>query len=282
MNLLLKILLAVLCFYGVQRFCHRQTDGFTPLKIESTVPYEARHVKKASPEILNALDQPYHYLGRGAQAYAFVSEDGRYVIKFFRHRRMHNLLCQAGFLLPSFLRERLEQTAEKRSLKLVKDYKSYELAFEKLRQETGLLYLHLAKTEDLKKRLVLYDKIKVLHELPLDQMEFVVQKRAYLLFPSLENWIKEGNLEEAKKVLTQVVSLLKTRAEKGIFDKDPELKTNFGVCEGKVLQIDIGRFTENELPPDPLEIHRITDDLRKWLHKKDPVLESHLMSEIDG
>ena len=44
-------------------------------------------------ELDGALAQQYHYLACGNQAFAFLSEDGRYVLKFFKQK-----LFEAPFL----------------------------------------------------------------------------------------------------------------------------------------------------------------------------------------
>ncbi len=230
---IVKPIFIVVVFVLSQRICHYATDGFALSKIQSnltfhpeweTIPLDSQ----VEWEVRSALSQPFTYLGRGAQVYAFVSEDGRTVIKFFRHQRMHTLLCHIYFILPKCLRQRLEQTIEKRKLKIYKDFCSYKLANNTLKEETGILYLHLNKTQNLNIALTLYDKIKVRHILPLDQMEFILQKRADLLYPTLTKWIEEKNISQAKQSLSELISLLKTRCEKGLFDKHLDLRTNFG------------------------------------------------------
>lgn len=283
-----KILLAVLAFVAVQRLCHRATDGFTPPKIQSQLEFhpEWEVVEQDTSCASELLSKNFHYLGRGAQAYVFASEDGKTVIKFFRHHRMRTLLCKVAFLLPGVLKARLQQTIDKRKAKLHKDFESYKLAYTALKEETGLIFIHLNKTQDLKQKLTLFDKIGVRHEIDLDRMEFVVQKRADLIYPTLSKWIQEQNYAQAKASLSELVALLKTRCQKGFFDKDPDLRTNFGLIDGHPIQIDIGRFKEDLTRKDPTiyrdEIIRITDRLAHWLDKRAPELALHLQSEVNS
>ncbi len=259
MRWIIKIVIFVLCFFSMAKFCKKQTGSFTVARITSELPFHPEWVVENTSEeqALKALSQPYRFLGKGAQSFVFASEDGKWVIKFFRH---HHL---------------------KKNSKLAKDFGSYKIAFERLRTETGLLYLHLNKTNHLLQTLDLIDKLGIHHPINLDQYEFLVQKRAQLAYPALQEWIREGKIEEAKQALTALVDLLRARQEKGIHDKDPDLNTNFGFIGVTPIQFDIGRFKLREAPPDKNELIRITDNLHQWLMQREPVLDEHLKNELE-
>lgn len=259
MRWIIKIVIFVLCFFSMAKFCKKQTGSFTIARIQSDLPFHPEWAVEntSEQEALKALSQPYRFLGKGAQSFVFASEDGKWVIKFFRH---HHL---------------------KKNFKLNKDFGSYKLAFERLRDETGLLYLHLNKTSHLNQTLDLIDNIGIHHPINLDQYEFLVQKRAKLAYPALQELIDEGKIEEAKQALTALVNLLRTRSEKGLHDKDPDLNTNFGFIGLKPIQFDIGRFKIRETPPDKNELIRITDNLHQWLMQREPVLDEHLKKELE-
>src|SRR5258705_119780 len=101
MNLLQKakkpfyILLSCALFFGIQSFCHVQPSGFQLLKIPISTPARPEWAVPPLPSsspllplINTALSQPYTFLSFGGQCYAFLSQDGQYVIKFFK---MHHL-----------------------------------------------------------------------------------------------------------------------------------------------------------------------------------------------
>jgi hypothetical protein len=258
MQWLLKLLLFAGCLYGAAKFCKKQTGSFTVARITSDLPFHPEWVVDTSNEerARHALSQPYRFLGKGAQSFVFASEDGAWVIKFFRH---HHL---------------------KKNSKLAKDFGSYKLAYERLRGETGLLYLHLNKTSHLNQTLDLIDNLGIHHPINLDQYEFLVQQRARPAYPALLEWIREGKIAEAKEALTALVQLLATRSNKGIHDKDPDLNTNFGFIGTAPIQFDIGRFKLRETPPDHDELVRITDNLHQWLMQRAPELDEHLREEL--
>ena len=219
MNILFKVLLGVGIAVGTERFCHHVTDGFAEVKIRSSYAYHPEWEPSEYPQLDDAvLDQPYRYLGKGAQCYAFLSEDGNYVIKFFRHDHL------------------------RRKGKVFRDFASYKIAFDAMRAETGLLYLHLNKTKTMGKTLTFFDKIGVRHQVNLDEMEFLVQRKAELALPTLKQWLQAGEVEKAKEGISSLVHLVRERCKKGIFDKDPDFRTNFGFTAMGAMQLDAGRF----------------------------------------
>jgi hypothetical protein len=258
MRWILKLLIFALCFHGMSKFCKKQTGSFTLARITSDIPFHPEWAIDTPDEeqVKKILSQSYRFLGKGAQSFVFASADDKWVIKFFRH---HHL---------------------KKNSKLAKDFGSYKLAYEKLRTETGLVYLHLNKTDHLNQTLDLIDNIGIHHPIDLDRYEFLIQKKASLAYPALQQWITEGKIKEAKQALTALVQLLKTRSEKGIYDKDPDLNTNFGFIGTEPIQFDIGRFKLRQGPADPEELMRITDNLHQWLMQKEPVLDEHLKEEL--
>ncbi len=280
MRLFFKVLVLILCCWGTARFCKLQTGSFTIARISSQLQYHPEWEVPAlsendEQEIKKALSQPYYFFSKGAQSFVFASEDGTAVIKFFRH---HHLSAPSWvrFLPLAWARHSIH----KKNSKLSKDFTSYKLAYEVLREESGLLYLHLNKTSHLNLTLDLVDNLGIHHPLPLDQYEFVVQKRATLVYSALETWIQKGEFEEAKKALTSLVKLLTVRSQKGIFDKDPDLNTNFGFIGTQSLQIDIGRFKRKPPAVDQNELIRITDNLHQWLMHRAPELDRHLKEEL--
>lgn len=272
-----------------KQFCYKKTDGFAHYKILSELPFnpawEVSHSAQFETcELSTILDQPFRYLAKGAQSYVFASEDGHYVIKFFRIYHLQPPLWLKTLSLPPTLQPyKLGKMIRKRS-DLNKDFESYKIAFEEMQEETGLLYLHLNKTSHLKKTLRIYDKIGVAYDLDIDKMEFLLQKKAKLVYPAIDALVKSEGLEAAKEAVGALVELLLMRCEKGIFDKDPDLNTNFGFLGKRPIQIDIGRFCKNigrkQTEVYREEIFRITDNFRQWLDVHYPLLSAHLSEEI--
>lgn len=275
MRWILKFGLFFVAFFAVAKFCKKQTGGFTISRISSHLSYDPRwdvaHTPDEEAFLRKITNQPYYFLGKGAQSFVFCSQDEKYVIKFFRHNHMSVPLWQRWSA----------SSASKRHSKLSKDFSSYKIAYEMLKEETALLYLHLNKTTHLQCSLDLVDKLGIHHPIPLDQYEFLVQKKADLVYPALDTMMKGGRTDDAKVALSGLVHFLAYRSQQGIFDKDPDLNSNFGFIGTKTIQIDIGRFKFRPPQKDKNEIVRITDNLHQWLMMWYPELDTHLKSEIE-
>lgn len=270
---LLKLALFIVCFFGVARFVRGQTDGFTWAKVRSDLAFNAEWTTdRPVPTMLN---QKFTYLGKGAQSFVFASEDGQYVLKFFRHHHM-----RAPGIIRILPFAWAQNKAQKKALKLRKDFLSYKIAFQELPEETGIVYLHLNKTDHLKKKVTFVDKIGIAHEINLDDMEFMVQKRAQLLYPAIAQLMDNHQESQAKQAIADLLDLLKKRCQKGIFDKDPDLNTNFGYVDGRPIQIDVGRFRYEKREGYQEEIVRITDHFHQWLMVKYPALDDYLREKL--
>ena len=279
--------LFTVCAIYTQRFCHRQTDGFALSKIRSNLTYHSEwevSLLSASENkrVHDIFEQKFTYLAKGAQCHVFESADGKWVLKFFRHHHMRPPLWLT--LLPSFLDPWRSSKIEKKWSKLHKDFASYCIAYTELKEKTGILFLHLNKTENLKQSVTIVDRLNIEHSLDMDEMEFLLQKKATLVYPTIDTWMETGNIVAAKEALSDLVSVLKIRFEKGLFDKDPDLNTNFGFIDKQAVQIDVGRFKRQKQSPSRSKdaIYRITDNLKQFLDQRYPALSEHLQTEISN
>jgi hypothetical protein len=289
MRKLLTWIALALLFDGAAKFCEKQTDGFCLAAIHSNLKYNpAWETSSFSPELEGVLAQKFHYLGCGGQSFVFVSEDGNYVIKFFKHRKFfckpYSYLFQLP--LPGVLELCRLNKLHKALSKLNRDFSSYLLAYEELREETGLIYLHLNKTP-LHRQIQIIDKIGIAHQIDLDKTEFLVQRRAKLLFPHIDELMQQGDIVGARQTLHAVVEALVGRCKKGIFDEDPRLSSNLGILGKRAIFIDIGRFVRDNTREQPCvyitDVKAITSKrLRPWLEQTHPTLVPNLDAEVEN
>lgn len=285
------VLLLLCATYSLVRsFCYQQTGGWTMAGIRSHTPFHPEW--EVSPltvverqEVKDALDQPYHYLASGGQAIVFLSADQRYVIKFFDQKRFQLRFLARYFPDGCFNAKKLARMRWKRSNKKQRDFTSYQLAFEELKHETGLLYVHLNPTEWLIRPFTLVDRLAIAHQMDLNQCAFVLQKRAELVYPYLERLIACGEKQQAKEALLSLLELFARRCDKEIDDSPPDLDKNFGFIDHQAVQIDAGRFTKTPLirryrdrnqplGKEPLQVQFpvIKPSFLLWLEKLDPEL----------
>lgn len=193
-------------------------------------------------ELNTILNQRFTYLGKGAQAYAFVSQDGKYVLKFFKfkHLRPNFLLLSVPAIGPigEWKREKILRKEEK----LNNVFGAYRLAWGVHRQEAGLLFIHLNKTEDLKKSVEIEDKIGLNWTVNLDDVTFVVQRRAETSRKVIYGLLREGRVAEAKDKIRKIFDLYVAEYNKGIYDHDHGVMHNTGFVGEEPIHLDVGKL----------------------------------------
>jgi len=271
-----QFLLFVAAFFCVERFCHEQTDGFSMRKIRAQLPYNADYAtstpslkKREQLEVI--FSQPFYYLKSGGESYVFVSKDGHYVLKFFKHHHMR-LNSPFDYFLPNIL-------IKQRVHKLDTLFTSCKLAWTHFKKETALIYLHLNQSDDLLIPLTLYDRIGIRHKIDLDQYTFALQKKASLAYPTLTALKEAQELDAAKKRLASWVDLIVRRCQAGLVDHDAR-KRNFGFIKEQAIEIDLGSFTLDETIKSAENTKKIvlaeTKNLKQWIHKYHPELLDYL------
>lgn len=266
---ILGILLIALSFWPLARFCHHQTKGFSLAKIAnntSCLPHQ--HSDPLPRDLSPLLNQKFYYLDRGLQSFSFVSEDGKVVLKLFNNRYQKRL-----FWLKFF-----PNSAAKTAYNLQKwgmAFTSYQLAYEKLQKETGLLFFHPQKCNECP-HVSIVDNLGITHSINLSNYAFALQKKATLAFPYLASCAEEKRWNDAQTALSSLVHLIQKKMDLGLIDRDPLIRTNIGFIDGKAIQIDLGPFTlAREVKTSTQqkeEIAKITLSLRHWIENHQPEL----------
>jgi hypothetical protein len=287
-SLLLLALISVLIYLG-GRFYFYLTDGFSLYNIKSTSSNNsAWDVPPLSAEdqkiVEKALDQNYYYLGKGCQTYAFVSADGEYVIKFFKHKHLRIDWWWKFIPLPSSFEDFRKQKIKLKRAKLYTLFESAKLAYENLPEETGVIYLHLNKGKTPHSDVIIFDKMGFEHQVNLDKLEFILQKRAYPVYPTIDELVKKSDIPAIQKVFRSLIEVLVLRSQKGIADRDPAMIQNLGLIDDRALIIDIGQFDVDDTIKDPKvyseDIRKRSWPFIKWLTKNHPELVPYLQQAL--
>jgi len=286
---LLVFTLFALSLYGISRLYYHLTGGFLIANITSDFPFQPQWevrplVAGEQEELTKAIEQPYFYLGKGCQSYVFASQDGQYVIKFFKYQRYRLQPWLAYFPpLPAIVKYRQEKIDRKWN-KVDGFVRSWKVAFENLKEETGLLFVHLNKTNNLQQQVTIYDKIGMKHVVELDQMEFCVQRRAHMLCDALLDYKTKENLAGARQLVHQLLNLILSEYSRGLADNDHALMQNTGVAQGRPVHIDVGQFVFNEAVKQPVIFHQElftkTYKFKLWLYSNYPQLGEYLEEEL--
>lgn len=277
----LSFLFVLLLWTG--RFCRTQTDGFTLFKIQPHLHYDPRWEVDSSSldEIKPVLAQKFHYLSKGAQCYVFESEDHQYVIKFFRQSLYHLPQFYTHLPLPTALKNRIEKKLKKKKAAYEKDFQSYKIAYQHLREETGLIFLHLNSSKNGHFPFTIVDKLGIEHQIDLHEYEFYVQRKADLVLQKIDFLMHNNSSEFTKEAIHSLFTLIAKRFDKGIQDTDPNMKKNFGFIGNQAVQIDIGRFsTENFSKEQALKSFcKKNEGFQYWINQNYPELSSFFAEE---
>lgn len=275
---LLFALLAVgYAAFNVALAYKNRNDGFTVEKTVSVVPNDPQwEIVTSKNSLIRAnaiLNQPWYYLGSGFQCYAFISQDGQYVLKFLRHQRLRP---------PSFFDALLLKTEKKtttRQDRVQGLFQSLKVAIEDIPDETGILFVHLNKTAGHHRPVTIHNKCGEEFQISLDDREFILQRKAELIKPVFSKLMEEGRVEQAKARIDQIFALMTISAKKGVKDLDRALikKNNLGFLEDRAIYIDAGKLVKVqgvsglEFAADLTRLRA----LRKWLMQHYPDLANY-------
>ncbi|HSX14058.1 MAG TPA: hypothetical protein VLE96_06550 [Chlamydiales bacterium] len=211
------------------------------------------------------IDQNYSFLGKGRQSFAFLSADGKTVLKFFN--KDYFQMPWYSFALP-------DKEAELKKRQLRKKYFSegYLIAEKFLSQQTGLLYVHYGQTKKLPKVKV-KDQANRTFIIDLNYVPFVLQKKGDPICSSLQLIYETKGKEALLIAIDEYLEILHLRISLGIADGDHDIKHNYGFLEGKPFHLDPGRLYFRDLADLNSLRHEWwvgTHQLRKWLNQQYP------------
>lgn len=274
-----KFLLFVIVFIGAMRFCEKQTKGFNLQKIAS-VPLQL----DSSPpgkEIASLLDQPYYFLGRGGQCFAFLSKDGKTVIKFFKQHHIRLWEWLDKLPLPQTMDSYRQKILRKHRHHSPLFFESCRIAFEEFRDRTGLIYLHLNQTAHFKKKLTIVDNLGISHQIDIDTTQFALQHKVTPSYSRLKQLIEKKDFAGAEECIDSILNLIVERSRKGISDRDPNIRRNFGFIGNKAIEIDLGSYTKAKKAYSLKNELVKTQKFKKWLRKRNVELSLYLNDRIN-
>lgn len=262
---------------GVGKGLYFLKDGFSFRRIHSLKRQSCLGLDKEAKKI---LQETFTYIGRGRQCFAFQSNDGKYVLKFPR-TDIYSTPLWAKVLPVKAYRTQLE-AAHKEREEFIRE--SFKISFNSLKEETGLIAVHLGQTEPSKTLLTVVDAAGSKHKLPLYKTSFVLQYKYPILMNEYLKARKEESPDKAKKILDALVDVVIRRAKLGVLNRDRSFLRNFGFDGDKAYQIDVGSFFRNsELKMDASFQKSIRDSLdpvQEWLKENDPDMLSYLDTKL--
>lgn len=284
--LLLIPLFPLMLMGGGLFFCYHNT-GFSLDKITSTLNYDEKWemepltIGQREQLFTHVFSQTYYHLASGKLCYAFVSQDRQFVIKFFKMRHLSNFWLD-GFAFP-FTQKFGFKKKESAQFMIERIFESYKNAYQSMRKETGLLYLHFNKVRELKAKITLIDSKGKKYLVDLDKVEFVVQKQADKVIDHLNHLLREKKFEDLYDSIHSLLKLIAVRCEKGFADHHIGIRSHFGFVGNTAIQIDCATLTRDSSMKYPLnfrqELMHVAELLNVWAQAHYPEMTLFIQQE---
>ena len=268
-------------------FCCR-TTGFSLDKIASHLNYNPEWEVEALTErqremlVQKVFPQTYYYLASGNQCYAFISEDRQYVLKFFKMQNLFPKGWLNSFPLSlvqpfGFKQEASNQLFSERI------FAGYKDAYQLLRDETGLVYIHLNKTNEFESKVTIVDHKGKTHFLDLDKVEFVVQRKAQKIYDRFDQLIHDDKVEDLRASILSFLQLIAVRCEKGFVEHNLSIRNNFGFVDNTAIQFDCATLTQDSSMKYPSnfrqEVMEAAERLDEWARDNCPEMTLLIQEE---
>jgi hypothetical protein len=281
-----KLLIILILIFGVSSIAkgwHVVTGGFKTSKIipPSDVQSEITETFHLNDESLKIFEQEFHYLDKGCQVYVFESKDQNYVIKFLRHHKYKPHFWMNFTFGIKWLSDHRESYRLVKKDRILKNFLSYLMSYDELKELTEVVYVHLGPTNYINKKLIVRDRFNQKWHLDLDHMHFVVQRKAKPLKTLLMDLYNEKKLDEAKELIDKYFAVLKKRTLKGIKNTDHSgFIRNMAFLNDKVIEIDVGGYRKvDELLTKQgfqVEFSKFSKNMIRWSKKKMPLLQNYI------
>jgi len=251
--------------------------------------WEIAPLGKNSQEAVNTiLGQKFTYFAKGARCLAFLSEDDQYVIKFFKFRYYQPHWTVRYF--PSIFPFDYFKKKKEHKVSLSTVLTGHKNAYEKDPAGTGVVFVHLNPKSCGLPHLLVEDKDGSAYTIDLNQTRFVLQRRGCELSDLLDQLLRNNEIDQATKALSQVIALYISQFRRGLYDLGRGLVRNNGFADGAPIHFDVGKLTIDERALDPAFQQQILKELVKnvenWLKKTHPeyceVMIQALYEKIDA
>ena len=271
------LLISFFLFCAV-RFYYYLTDDFRLSNIRDQRLTSYKQISFPQENLLLArqiLKQPFTYLGKGAQSYVFVSQDGNYVLKFFKFKHLRPSWWLKVLPPFSIFQSIKERSQSKKERKLHDLFSGYELAFSRNCKNSALLFLHLSSTSFLHQSIALTDKIGKKHLVHADQEIFLLQKKGTTLRDRLSQTLDLGQLHLTKQAIASVLAMYVAEYQMGIYDRDHGVLDNIGFIEESPFHLDTGKLTEDESLKEKTiyqqDLQIVIWQIEQWIQKNYPI-----------
>ena len=266
------------------------TGDFRAINISFDPPHNSQlDIASLTPdqraELDKALDQPYTWLDHGHQVFAFLSQDQKYVLKIFKFKRLKPSVINGWLAYIPGLKHHFEEREGKRVRRLAKLFTGYHLAYTQDREHSGLLFIHLNKSNNLNKNVEITDRMGFSHQVNLDDVFFAIQEKGRVTQDVLVGLLDNGDVESVSRHIALLFDMYVAEYRKGIVDWDHNIMHNTGFVGERPVRLDLGQLQHDETVKD---VNVFKQDLMKisskrftgWLQSHYPDVEPAITADI--
>lgn len=262
------------CAYVGYRFYDQQFH-IANITIAEGVGQGSENSAKDIQALEEIFSQPFHYLDRGKQSYAFVSTNGKYVLKFFDVR------CLRSGAIPLLAPVGKKSCARK----LRRLMQGYLVAQKYDRDNTGLLFVQLAPDDRYTIIVKVIDRFGLTHEIDVAKYPFALQLKAKPTREVITTLLSNGDVLGAITSLKHLIAMYVDEYQRGVRDLDHNIMYNTGFVGDNPIRFDVGRLTFSEENKNPIVY---TKDLEKvvigrvgeWLERYFPQYHDEILIEL--
>lgn len=239
-KIVLSLSFSIACL-SLPFWVEKSNGAFRLIKVAIDLPFNlAWEANPPSAEVCELFARPFSYLGRGAQAFVFESEDQAFVLKLFRGSpKMHPAM---RFWRHTIRDKRVRSSEEKKIPPL---FAACCLAYQKVSTLTGLRYMHLNPTKAELPNIILINRMGKKIPVDLNQCRFVLQRKGVPIQDAFQNAFRENDRLKFTRLAQAFVALLKERTSKNISNSDKTLWYNCGFVGETAIEWDFGRYSTN-------------------------------------
>lgn len=259
-------------YYGLTddfRLGNIQTD--TPPRPEWNLPPLSQAEQQ---ELATILNQPFTYIGKGAQSYVFGSEDQKYVIKFFKFKHLRPSIWID--LIPPIgaLKTYKDKQIQRKQRKFESAFIGYKLAYLKDKDLSGLIFVKFNPTQNVYPLLTVHDKMGLVRHIDLNTVPFIIQKRGITLRQVLKQQLEQKQVEEAIVSILKIFDLYQLEYQRGLWDHDHGVLQNAGFIHNEPAHLDVGKLTETSDFQDPQRAQAdmliLVEKINEWMKSNFP------------
>lgn len=272
---ILKIFIPLLILVFLIFLAVKRTDCFSTDFITRLNNYDKRYELNLPQDIDNIkgiLSKKFHYLTRGRESFIFESEDKKYILKFFDSTRYYTSIYAPSIPFPKFLNDFRKKHYNRRKNKLAFNLSSAKIAYERLKDDSALIYVNLNKTTLFRDKLNITNKYGREFFIDLNDVFFILQKKCDLFYVKYQNSTDENY---KNFLLEAFIDMVHRRTIKLVIDDDiGKKRRNWGIIDKKAVTFDIGRWyvDENLKTPEGYKKEMIkgTKIFRRYLAAYEP------------